>query len=111
MSAIARSASRPNIGSIFKNVPLKDVPRKLRKQFAPVIKTDPFPVVPTAYLLSEAGLKGKMNGGAMISPKHPNFIVNVSEARAADVTGLIALAQKTIKKKFGIRIEPEVIRL
>ncbi len=101
----------PNIGSIFKNVPLKNVPKKLHKQFAPVIKTDPFPVVPTAYLIAEAGLKGKTHGGAMISPKHPNFIVNVSGAHARDVKALIALAQKEVKKKFGIRIEPEVIQL
>ena len=101
----------PNIGSIFKNVPLKNVPKKLHKQFAPVIKTDPFPVVPTAYLIAEAGLKGKIHGGAMISPKHPNFIVNVSGAHARDVKALITLVQKEVKKKFGIRIEPEVIQL
>ena len=101
----------PNIGSIFKNVPLQSVPKKLHAQFAKVIKVDPFPVVPTAYLLSEANLKGVSRGGAMISPKHPNFIVNYRRARAADVKALIKIAQTAVKKKFGIRIEPEVIEV
>ncbi len=101
----------PNIGSIFKNVPLQNVPKKLHAQFAKVIKIDPFPVVPTAYLLSEADLKGIVHGGAMFSPKHPNFIVNYRRAKAADVKALIKIAQTAVKKKFGIRIEPEVIEV
>jgi UDP-N-acetylmuramate dehydrogenase len=101
----------PNIGSIFKNVPLQNVPKKLHAQFAKVIKIDPFPVVPTAYLLSEANLKGVTHGGAMFSPKHPNFIVNIRKAKATDVKALVKLAQSVIKKKFGIRIEPEVIEV
>jgi UDP-N-acetylmuramate dehydrogenase len=101
----------PNIGSIFKNVDVKKVPKKLHEQFAHVMKTDPFPVVPTAYLIAEAGLKGVVCGGAMISPKHPNFIVNVRHATAKDVKVLIRLAQKEVMKKFGIRIEPEVIEV
>lgn len=99
----------PNIGSMFKNVPLANVPKVKQKLFTAVVKNDPFPVVPTAYLLSEANLKGVVFGGAMISPKHPNFIVNVRHATAADVQVLIALAQAEVKKKFGITIETEVI--
>lgn len=99
----------PNIGSIFKNVDLKTVPRKLHSQFAHVIKEDPFPVVPTAYLISEAGLKGVSYGGAMVSPKHPNFIVNVLDAKAADVKYLIAFVKSGVKKKFGIKLEEEII--
>lgn len=99
----------PNIGSIFKNVDLKTVPQKLRAQFAQVIKKDPFPVIPTAYLISETGLKGVSWGGAMISPKHPNFIVNVLDAKAGDVKTLIKLVKAGVKEKFGIKLEEEVI--
>ncbi|MDO8537048.1 MAG: UDP-N-acetylmuramate dehydrogenase [bacterium] len=98
----------PNVGSIFKNVDLKKVPKNLQKKFAHVIKIDPFPVVPTAYLISEAGLKGISYGGAMISPKHPNFIVNVFGASTADVKNLIALVKKEVHKKFKIILEEEV---
>ncbi len=115
----------PNIGSIFKNVPLtriyaertrnyadsvRDKSVIIRGVVAPV-KIDPFPVVPTAHLLSEAGLKGRRHGGAMISPKHPNFIINYRNAKASDIKTLIKLAQKKVKQKFGIIIEPEVIEI
>jgi UDP-N-acetylmuramate dehydrogenase len=99
----------PNIGSIFKNVDLRIVPKKLHEQFATVVKKDPFPVVPTAYLISECGLKGVSWGGAMISPKHPNFIVNVLDAKAEDVKTLIKLVKAAVKEKYGIRLEEEVI--
>jgi UDP-N-acetylmuramate dehydrogenase len=98
----------PNIGSIFKNVNLKTVPVKARTCLKKVIKTDPFPVVPTAYLISEAALRGVSFGGAMISPKHPNFIVNVLDASASDVHTLVALVKKEVYKKFRIHLEEEV---
>lgn len=98
----------PNIGSIFKNVDLGKVPAGLHPQFAKVIKVDPFPVVPTAYLISEAGLKGVSFGGAMVSPKHPNFIVNVLNATFFDVTQLIDLVRGEVDKKFGIKLEEEI---
>ncbi|TSC89552.1 MAG: UDP-N-acetylenolpyruvoylglucosamine reductase [Parcubacteria group bacterium Gr01-1014_3] len=99
----------PNIGSIFKNVDLRLVPKKLHSEFKEVIKKDPFPVVPTAYLISQAGLKGVSFGGAMISPKHPNFIVNALGAKAEDVKQLIKLVKSGVDKKYGIKLEEEVI--
>ncbi|MBI2623620.1 MAG: UDP-N-acetylmuramate dehydrogenase [Candidatus Liptonbacteria bacterium] len=98
----------PNVGSIFKNVDVREVPRRILPRVAHVIKKDPFPVVPAAYLISEAGMKGVRVGGAEVSPKHPNFIVNRRNARAADVKKLIARVQRAVKKKFGILLEPEV---
>lgn len=101
----------PNIGSIFKNVDVRAVPKRLLPQFAHVMKTDPFPVIPTAYLISEAGLKGVSSGGAMISPKHPNFIVNVLQATAQDVKTLIALVKFRVKERFAIHLEEEIISI
>lgn len=99
----------PNAGSVFKNVDLKKIPKDQISRFEKVVKKDPFPVVPTAYIISEAGLKGVSCGGAMISPKHPNFIVNVSNAKASDIKNLIAIAKKEVKNKFGIELEEEII--
>lgn len=99
----------PNIGSIFKNIDVKNIPSSLHSKIAHVIKQDPFPVVPTAYLISEAGLKGVQKGGAMISPKHPNFIVNIGDASAEDVKYLIALVKKTLKEKFDVDVEEEIV--
>jgi UDP-N-acetylmuramate dehydrogenase len=112
----------PNIGSIFKNVPLVTIhaPASLRYRVALAkqslvfrgsnfsVKSDPFPVISSAKLISEAGLRGVSFGGAMISAKHPNFIVNVLGASANDVQNLITLAKFTVKKKFGVQLEEEV---
>jgi UDP-N-acetylmuramate dehydrogenase len=98
----------PNIGSVFKNIDLRQVPAEVRELCAHVIKVDPFPVVPTAFLLSEAGLKGLRHGGAMISPKHPNFIVNVDNAKSGDVQALVDQAKQTIWERFGVRLEEEI---
>ncbi|MBI2034011.1 MAG: UDP-N-acetylmuramate dehydrogenase [Candidatus Liptonbacteria bacterium] len=98
----------PNIGSIFKNVAVERFPKNNLAAVEKVIKVDPFPVVPTAYLISEAGLKGVALGGAMVSPKHPNFIVNVLNAQAEEVRSLIELVKSEVKKKFKIELEEEV---
>lgn len=98
----------PNIGSTFKNIPLSSLPRKLKEEFWPYIKNDPFPIVPTAKLLALADLKGKRVGDAQISDKHPNFIVNLGNAKSSDVLKLVQLAKKTIKDKWGIELEEEI---
>ena len=98
----------PSAGSTFKNIDTNLVSEEQKKEWSAVMKTDPFPLVPVAHLLSEAGLKGKRVGGAMISEKHPNFFINVGGATASDVLDLISLAKKTIKEKFGIELEEEV---
>jgi UDP-N-acetylmuramate dehydrogenase len=112
----------PNIGSIFKNIPLHAVRAKGSAQYKKAlrdatltlrgsrfsVKVDPFPVIFTARLIAESGLRGVSAGGAMISPKHPNFIVNVLGARSPDVQDLITLAKAEVRKKFGIALEEEV---
>lgn len=100
-----------SLGSVFKNVPLEKFSKKLIDLNKIPIKRDPFEVVPVAHLISEAGLKGVAMGGAMISPKHPNFIVNVLDAKSSDVKKLIELAKKEIKKKFKINLEEEIEHL
>lgn len=101
----------PNIGSIFKNLDIRLAPDKLVEKCRDQIKTDPFPVIPAAYLVSLAGLKGKTIGDAQISNKHPNFIVNLGNAESKDVKSLIKLVQKKIKSKFEVNLETEVIIL
>jgi len=112
----------PNIGSIFKNVPLHAVYAEGSVQYKKAmraaaltlrgsrfsVKVDPFPVIFTARLIAESGLRGVSAGGAMISPKHPNFIVNVLGAQSSDVQDLITLAKAEVRKKFGIPLEEEV---
>ena len=76
----------PNAGSVFRN-PQGDY---------------------AARLIEACGLKGRTIGGAQISNKHANFIVNVGHARAADIEALIELAEQAVRDKFGIALEREV---
>ncbi len=78
--------NQPNAGSVFRN-PQGDY---------------------AARLIEACGLKGHVIGGAAISPKHANFIVNLGGARAADIEALIELAQSSVKERFGIELEREV---
>ena len=59
-------------------------------------------------LIEEANLKGFQIGGAKISDKHGNFIVNTGQATSKDVLTLINLMKETIKLKFDIAFETEV---
>lgn len=79
-------ASRGTAGSIFKNPP---------GDFA-------------GRLIDAAGLKGRFMGGARVSPFHGNWILNTGEASAGDVIGLIGLIRETVKRRFGVLLEPEV---
>lgn len=97
----------PSIGSMFKNVPLEKI-NIVNEGMKSKIKNDPFPIMPVAYLISEAGLKGVSYGGAMVSPKHPNFIVNVLDATANDIKSLIFLVKNEVYKKFKVKLEEEI---
>lgn len=59
-------------------------------------------------LIDEVGLKGSICGGAQISEKHANFIVNKNKACASDVLALIKRAQEKVKEHYGIELQPEV---
>jgi UDP-N-acetylmuramate dehydrogenase len=77
----------PNAGSVFRNPPGDHAAR----------------------LIEAAGLKGREIGGARISEKHANFIVNPKgRARASDIEALIALARDTVARRFAVELVPEV---
>ena len=61
-----------------------------------------------AQLIEQCGLKGKRIGGALVSEKHANFIINDSNASAADIESLINLVQATVKSETGILLQTEV---
>ena len=88
-----RKASQPygirSLGSVFKNPPDDRAGR----------------------LIEAAGLKGRRSGGAQISPKHANFIVNVDHATAADVLNLVRVAHDAVHEQFGVDLEREIIVL
>ncbi len=76
----------PNAGSVFRNPP---------GDYA-------------ARLIQSCSLKGCAIGGAMVSPKHANFIVNTGSASATDIEILIELVRDKVKRETGIELIPEV---
>ena len=62
----------------------------------------------TGKLIQEAGLQGKIWGGAQISMKHAGFIVNINHATATDYIELIQHIQEVILEKDGVKLVPEV---
>ncbi|HZS13510.1 MAG TPA: UDP-N-acetylmuramate dehydrogenase [Candidatus Dormibacteraeota bacterium] len=88
-----RKASQPygirSLGSVFKNPPGDYAGR----------------------LVEAAGLRGRRIGGAQISDKHANFIVNLSHASAADVLALAELAHDAVLEQFGVDLEREIVVL
>lgn len=64
--------------------------------------------IPAGWLIEQADLKGTRIGGAMISEKHGNFLVNLGGAAASDVVQLISLVKMKVRDSFGIQLEEEV---
>ncbi|HBI02908.1 MAG TPA: UDP-N-acetylenolpyruvoylglucosamine reductase [Paenibacillaceae bacterium] len=62
-------------------------------------------------LIESAGLKGLKVGGAQVSEKHANFIVNCGNATAQDVLTLIEQVKQTIQERFHVTLVPEVLVL
>jgi UDP-N-acetylmuramate dehydrogenase len=61
-----------------------------------------------AKLIEGCGLKGKTIGGAQVSEKHANFIVNIAEATATDIENLINEVRMTVRQQTGVDLHPEV---
>jgi UDP-N-acetylmuramate dehydrogenase len=81
--------SHPSAGSVFKN----------NRDFGE----------PTGKLLDALDFRGKAVGGAQVSVRHANIIINRRRATAADVKALVARAEQAIKQKYGYTLEREII--
>jgi|AntAceMinimDraft_16_1070373.scaffolds.fasta_scaffold13484_3 UDP-N-acetylmuramate dehydrogenase len=77
----------PSAGSVFKNPSL----------------------APAGQLIDQTGLKGKRTGKAQVSLRHANFIVNLGGARSAQVLTLIHEVEASVKDKFGVSLEREIV--
>ena len=62
-------------------------------------------------VIDEAGLRGARRGGAQMSPKHPNFLINTGDATAADLEGLGEDVRKKVYHSQGITLEWEIMRV
>jgi UDP-N-acetylmuramate dehydrogenase len=81
-----------------------------RRTFGSVFK-NPEHELGAGRMLEACGLKGHRVGGAVISPKHANFIENADGARAVDAIALMAEARRRARERFGVELEHEVVLL
>jgi len=98
----------PSAGSIFVNPEIKIKDKNLLAEFPELNKYNKKGIIPAGYLIAKCGLAGKKIGKAQISEKHANFIINLGDAKATDVLGLIKLAKQKVKEKFNINLETEI---
>jgi len=108
----------PSSGSFFKNPVVKDkkLISEFEKETGVKIKqnkslyqdADSGVKIPAAFLIEEAGLKGKKIGGAQVSEKHANFILNTGNATAENFVMLAAIIKTKVRNKFGIQLQEEV---
>ncbi len=66
------------------------------------------PAPSARHLIARVGMRGARQGGAQISAKHANFIVNTGGARANDVVELMAETRRRVIEETGIALEPEI---
>jgi UDP-N-acetylmuramate dehydrogenase len=83
---LTQPAGMPSAGSVFKNPGEQSAGK----------------------LIEQAGLKGLSVGGAQVSLRHANFIVNTGSASASDVFALVGMVQDRVFSSSGIRLEPEI---
>lgn len=84
--AATQPTRQPSCGSVFRNPPGEHAAR----------------------LIETSGLKGLRLGGAQVSEKHANFIINTGDAKAADMEDLIYEVQRVVEARTGVRLTPEV---
>ncbi|HKP29391.1 MAG TPA: UDP-N-acetylmuramate dehydrogenase [Gemmatimonadales bacterium] len=87
--------NKPCCGSVFTNPAWPDGPPANGPRTA-------------GQLIEASGLKGTRSGGVEISPMHANYFVNTGGGTAEDVKRLMAVAQETVRKRYGVSLIPEV---
>jgi len=101
----ARDASQPtkdrSAGSTFRNP----------AGFSSTGRDDDIHDLKAWRVIDEAGLRGATQGGAQMSPKHPNFLINTGGATAADLEGLGEYVRKKVFQKAAITLEWEIMRV
>jgi UDP-N-acetylmuramate dehydrogenase len=101
----------PNCGSVFKNLAGEERVGRVLKVWPDTeskVRTDWHGKVSMGYIIGRLGLAGKRVGGAEISTKHHNFIVNLGDARAADVRAIIRGIQESVWEAFGLLPDVEI---
>ena len=85
-------------GCVFRNIS----PNNAVRLSTPKLTTS------TGYIIESLGLKGTVYGGAQISDRHANYILNINNAKATDVLELIKLVKEKAKNTYGLDLKEEI---
>ncbi|MDH4330475.1 MAG: UDP-N-acetylmuramate dehydrogenase [Candidatus Moranbacteria bacterium] len=107
---LKRNSAQPknfSAGSFFKNpkVDNNKIIQEFEKDTGKPVKDG---IVPAAWIIESLGLKGEKIGGATVSKKHANFIINSGQASAKDVIMLSSIIKQKAREEFGIQLQEEV---
>jgi UDP-N-acetylmuramate dehydrogenase len=102
----AKQPYAPSAGSFFKNVNDKALAESLPHLPAGMKAAG---VVPAGFLSEACGLKGLRVGGAQVSEKHANFLVNAGGATASDLRTLAQRVKTAVQERFSVTLEEEVL--
>ncbi len=116
--AATQALESPSAGCIFKNVELVSGKLELKdpKQGEPsdLLKNE-MPKefieqgrISTGWMIEALDLKGKTMGGAAVSMKHGNYIINTGNARAEHILMLMSFLKQQVRDKFGIQLQEEI---
>ncbi len=98
-------------GCIFKNISWgrKDIDKEaLIKRFPEFEKFRASTGISTGFLIDQAGLKGRRVGGALVSERHGNFVINTGNATAEDVIMLIGMIKEYVHRTYRLLLEEEI---
>ncbi len=98
-------------GCAFKNIPWsrRDIKRERVLQKLPNLPpSGTVSGISAGFLIDQAGLRGYRVGGAKVSERHGNFILNTGRATAEDVAILLALAKERVHRNYGLLLEEEI---
>lgn len=103
---IEKQPPESSAGSFFKNVYSNDLAERVTNLPATLREAG---VVPAGFLIEACGLKGYALGGAAVSHKHANFLINRGWATATDFRRLADLIKARVYEQFGVWLEEEVL--
>jgi UDP-N-acetylmuramate dehydrogenase len=96
----------PSAGSVFQNPKVSNkVQNKFKYDTGIEAKNGK---VPAGWLISRCGFRGRKIGGAKVSEKHGNFIINTGKATANEVLLLISLIKTIVRNRYGVQLREEI---
>lgn len=107
---LEKQPTNPSVGSFFKNpkVDKKELIERFENDMGIKMKGDK---LPAGWFIDDLGFKGKKIGGAQVSEKHANFIINAGGATAEEITILSSFLKQKVRDSYGIQLEEEVSRI